>query len=140
MRRTLLLFAAVAGIAFCMVRAYSTEPVSAAMSGRIAALDGRVSETVRCCWDSIAEVHYFAGTKGAGGPYQATVYDAGSIVAQSQVTGQGSDCSWVVFRTWPISGCFVKGKQYEVRVTRPNAVASDSLEYFYDLPPIWRTV
>jgi len=112
------------------IRAYSVEPVKAQWSGK-ARPDLGISQVITCNFDSLKEVHFFAGERGNGGSYTATVLpeEGGNPIATSEPVTQGQNHSWVIFSEWTLTGDFVKGKRYEFRFTRSG---SDSIQFYYD--------
>jgi hypothetical protein len=72
--KVLVLVAVMLSSAYCYVTGYHVEPVKAVWSGWTA-FQGYVSQTVTCNFDSLSYVELFAGAKGNGGAYTATVYD-----------------------------------------------------------------
>jgi hypothetical protein len=83
-RERQMLRSAVAVVVMCAcasayVVGYHVEPVKALWSGLTRTIWGQdyVSQTVTCNFDSLSYVELFAGAKGAGGAYTATVYEGG---------------------------------------------------------------
>jgi hypothetical protein len=119
-----------AGTSLGLVKAYSIEPSRAAWSNWTRPLepDNHVSEVLTCNFDTLAYVELFAGVKGNGGLYTATVYED-EVPLMSSKGVQDSDCRWVRFENWSSQAAFTKGKQYEFRFTRGG---QDSIHYYYD--------
>ncbi|MBM3315379.1 hypothetical protein FJY71_06015 [candidate division WOR-3 bacterium] len=128
MRRVLVALALGAAVAQGYVRAYSVEPKTANWSGWTQGEDGYVSQIVTCNFDTLKYVELFAGARGAGGAYTATVLEGGAPLMWSNGTQSQSE-SWVKFENWNTSIAFTKGKQYEFRFTRGG---SDSIQFYYD--------
>jgi hypothetical protein len=81
---------------------------------------GGVSQTVRCCWDSLERVELFAGTRGDSGYYLVTVYDGITAVMSSDGT-QIQNESWVRFENWNTRVAFTKGKALTIRCARSGS-------------------
>ena len=124
---SLLLVVAVTAAA-ASVTAYHVEPRTAAMSGK-SRPDLGVSQQVVACWDTLERIELFAGARGSGGVYTATVYEDGVPLMSSNGT-QYLECSWVKFEDWNTQVAFTKGKTVTIRFTRSG---NDDLEYYYQL-------
>ncbi|MBM3313967.1 hypothetical protein FJY70_05200, partial [candidate division WOR-3 bacterium] len=109
-----------------VVRAYSVEPVCADWSGWTG-FQNTVSEVITCNFDSLAYVELFAGAKGAGGAYTATVLEDGMPLTSSD-GDRVPDHAWVRFDAWTQQVGFTKGKQYEFKFTRSG---SDSIQFYF---------
>lgn len=95
------------------------EPTKAAWSGWTA-FQGSVSQTITCNFDSLSYIQLFAGARGNGGAYTATMYDGGVQMMSSNGT-QTQNESWVKFQNWNRQFAFTKGKQYEFKFTRSGS-------------------
>jgi hypothetical protein len=115
------------GAGFCLVRSYSVEPRTAQLSGWTHGEDGYVAQTVTCSFDSLSYIELFAGAKGAGGAYTATVYDGTSPVMSSS-GDRVPEHGWVKFENWNTRVAFTKGKQLTIKFTRAG---NDSIEFYY---------
>jgi len=115
-----------------LVRAYSVEPVSALLSGKVWGDPqyGGVSEVLTCCWDQLdgasgAYVELFAGDYGQGGACNLAVTDyvSGQPVASQTGVLPGGDHTWLRFGgiTMEPGRAFTKGKQYEFKFTRSGS-------------------
>jgi hypothetical protein len=113
--------------ALALVSVYHVAPVKSAWS-EWTHRGVAVSQTLTCNFDSLSYVELFAGIKGAGGAYTATVLEDGVPLVSSQ-GNQVTDHGWVSFESWNSRTAFTKGKQYELRFTRGT---DDSMECYYD--------
>jgi hypothetical protein len=82
MKRTVAALLLFVGAAFPYVAGYDVEPVKALWSGWAPSQypNNYVAQTVACNFDSLSYVELFAGSKGSGGTYTATVYDNGVLL------------------------------------------------------------
>jgi hypothetical protein len=82
-----------------------------------------VGQRFAACYDTLVRAELFAGEKGAGGTYVATVknWETGDPVAVSNAAQQRISYSWVSFDTWTVSGAFVRGRTYSITFTRNGA-------------------
>ena len=113
------LFLAAVAAAYSAVVAYHVDPVTALWAGK-ARSDLGVGQRFAACYDTLVRAELFAGEKGAGGTYVATVKDweTGDPVAISNAAQQRISYSWVSFDTWTVSGAFVRGRSYSITFTR----------------------
>ncbi len=128
--RGVALLLAIAGVAFPFVVGYHVEPAKTQWSGWTShqAPNNRVSEILTCDFDSLSYVELFAGAKGNGGAYTATVFEGKSQLMTSpgdEVPERG----WVRFDNWNTRVAFARAKQYEIRFTRSGG---DSIQFYYD--------
>ncbi|GEM_PF-1276236 len=128
--RGVTLLLAIAGAAFPLVVGYHVEPVKAAWSGWTShqAPYNRVSEVITCNFDSLSYVELFAGVKGNGGAFAATVFE-GNTQLMTSLGNTVPDHGWVRFENWNTHVAYTKGKQYEFRFTRSGSV---SIQYYCD--------
>jgi hypothetical protein len=107
------------GVACASVVGYHIEPVKASWSGLADPEDG-VAQSVVACWDSLDRVELFAGAKGNGGEYTATVFDGNTQL----MTSPGDtviDHGWIKFEEWNTQVAFTKGKTLTIRFTRSGS-------------------
>ena len=131
------MLAVATSVACGLVRSYSVEPKTAALSGWTDTIRpyNYVSEVITTNFDELDSVsgsycELFGGSLGAGGPYHVSVrtYPGGAEIASGSNTNPG-DHKWIRFKLsvlYPES--VIKGKQLEFRFTRSNG---DSLMYYY---------
>jgi|WetSurMetagenome_2_1015567.scaffolds.fasta_scaffold1274567_1 hypothetical protein len=110
------------GLASASVVGYHVEPVKASWSGHTDTIppNNYVAQSVVACWDSLDRVELFAGAKGNGGAYTATVFDGNTQLMYSVGNGV-PDHGWVKFEDWNTQVAFTKGKTLTVRFTRRSA-------------------
>ena len=106
----------IASVASGNVRAYAIDPVRAEWSGKAHPVLG-VSEILTCNFDSLSYVELFAGAKGAGGAYTATVFE-GNTQLMTSLGDTVLDHGWVKFENWNTQVAFTKGKLLTVKFTR----------------------
>ena len=123
--RVTALFLAAVAAAYPAVVAYHVDPVSVTWSAQTRRLppNNWVGQRFAACYDTLVRAELFAGEKGAGGTYVATVKDweTGDPVAVSNAAQQRISYSWVSFDTWTVSGAFVRGRTYSITFTRNGA-------------------
>jgi len=112
-------FAMMCGLASASVVGYHVEPVKAMWSGHTGIIppNNYVSQQVVVCWDSLDRIELFAGAKGNGGAYHATVYD-GSTQLMTSTGNNVPEHGWVKFTNWDQQVAFTKGKTVTIRFTR----------------------
>jgi hypothetical protein len=119
-----LILSSACGYVTCM----HVDPTKAAWSGWTA-FQGSVSQNITCNFDSLSYIQLFAGAKGNGGAYHASVYDGNTLLMSSDGTQTQSE-DWVKFDQWTDTVAFTKGKTLTIKFTRGGALP-DSIEYYY---------
>jgi len=119
------------GCAMALVVGYHVDPIKASWSVHTDTIppNNGVSQTVRCCWDSLSYVELFCGDRGAGGAYNVEVRDVATndLLARKLNVTPGQGHSWLRFEPMEILGPFTKGKDLTIIFTR----AGDSIQYYY---------
>jgi hypothetical protein len=124
MRFVFTLLVAAVTVACGLVRSYSVEPKSAALSGWTRTIQGqdRVSEVITVSFDEPITASLFAGSRGAGGTYDVNIYSyPGGVIPLARKLGavQQQDHSWLTCSLTVLHpDSFIKGRQVEVRWTR----------------------
>ena len=97
------------GAAFPSVVGYHIDPVKAQWSGWTPSQfpNNYVEQTVVACWDSLERIELFAGAKGNGGEYRASVRLDGDEIMWSY-GDKVPDHGWVKFEDWNTQVAFTK--------------------------------
>jgi hypothetical protein len=131
MKRLLVFVAAFLGVASAYLKSYEVTPTLPNWSGWAQGdLQHGVGQVFTANFDSICEVSLFTGTLSSGANYRLDVYDVetNELVAYQYNKAPTGDHTWLRFTSITPDGKFVRGKEYLLKVTRPN----DSINYYYN--------